>query len=100
MSKRNIQKFADLGSAIIWNHHKADDLSTSETMDLITIARDTDPDSLIHAITAAYYMGYAVGHRRGSGGDAYRITTAGDLLAEIRAGKIKEEDLLKANPEK
>lgn len=53
MSKRNIQKFADLGSAIIWNHHKADDLSTSETLDLIAIARDTDPDSLIHAITAA-----------------------------------------------
>ena len=97
MSKRYIQKYADLGGAIIWNHHKTDDLSTSEALELISKANEAEPDALIHAITTAYYMGYAVGHRRGSGREVYKITTAGDIMAEIRSGKIKVEDLLTAS---
>ena len=84
--KRNIDKFRQLGSAII-DQHKPDDLSLSETTELFRRAQSTlDANSIIDVIQTAYYMGYAVGYRRGSGRDV-RLTTVGAYLKDKqRAG--------------
>ena len=62
--KRNIDKFSQLGREYI-DDHKHDDMSLSESVELYQRAQKTlDANSIIDAITTAYYMGYAVGYRR------------------------------------
>lgn len=58
--QRNIEKFRALGRDMI-NHR--DDLSSSEVTELYRQAQTGA--GLYKAITTAFYMGYAVGRRRG-----------------------------------
>ena len=62
--KRDINKAAGRG-ALACREHKQDDLSLSETNELVARACSGESDALINAIATAYYMGYATGQRRG-----------------------------------
>ena len=82
MSARNIDKFAELGRLLIENHGNRDDLSSDETLKLLQTAREPGDASIINAITAAFYMGYAAGYRRR---DKSRVVTVGEYIKEQQA---------------
>lgn len=62
MRKRNIDKMAENGRAIV---HRLDDLAISESIELLKRAADPNTDSIINTIATAFYMGYAAGYKRG-----------------------------------
>ena len=86
--KRDIDKFKQLGGALI-DQHKPDDLSLSEVTEIYRHASTGDANGIIDGITTAYYMGYAVGYRRGSGRDV-KITTVGEYLKHSRTGSAEQ----------
>ena len=85
MSARNVKKYAERGSLLIENCRQ-DDLSTDEMLKLLQAAHDPgDAESIMNAITAAFYMGYAVGYdRRGRA----KITTVGEYKKAMAAAGI------------
>lgn len=82
MSARNIDKFAELGRLLIENHGNRDDLSSDETLKLLQTAREPGDDSIINAIAAAFYIGYAAGYKRRGNS---RVTTIGEYIKEQSA---------------